>query len=136
MIVAAATAISALTAASMVWAQRREARTRQPPPETLNQRLERLATSIRESARLAEEVSAEVDLRAAAVRELDEKAREAEALAALNRDQADAVQRLVDASVGNARKGIRRDSIVIGVASFVAGAGASLLVTLLVHPIH
>lgn len=53
--------------------------------ETLDGRLDRLARSIRESARLAEQVSAEVDVRAAAVRELEEKAREAEALAAAER---------------------------------------------------
>jgi methyl-accepting chemotaxis protein len=114
--------------------RRVEARVR--PAPSLDERLDRMANSIRSSARLVEEMSAELEVRAAAARELEEKAKEAEALAALNKDQADAVQRLVDASVGNARKGIRRDSIVIGIGSFVAGAGVSLLVTLLVHPIH
>jgi methyl-accepting chemotaxis protein len=106
------------------------------PPQSLDERLDQMAKSIRNSARLVEEMSAELEVRATAARELEEKAKEAEALAALNKDQAEAVQRLVDASVGSARKGIRRDSIVIGIASFVAGAGVSLLVTLLVHPIH
>jgi hypothetical protein len=106
------------------------------PALSLDTRLDQMAKSFRHSARLVEELSAELEVRAAAARELEEKAKEAEALAALNKDQADAVQRLVDASVGSARKGIRRDSIVIGIASFVAGAGVSLLVTLLVHPIH
>lgn len=105
------------------------------PAPSLDERLDQMAKSIRDSAHLVEEMSAELEVRAAAARELEEKAREAEALAALNRDQAQAVQRLVDTSVGNARKGIRRDSIVIGIGSFFAGAGASLLVTFLVHPI-
>lgn len=50
------------------------------------------------SAPLIEEMSAEleVEVRAAAVRELEEKARKAEALAAL-KDQSDAVQRLAHA---------------------------------------
>jgi hypothetical protein len=108
-------------------------RGRQQADRTLDERLDRLARSIRDSARLAEEVSAEVDVRAAAVRELEEKAREAEALAALNKEQADAVRRLVDASMVTAEKHIRSDSIKIGIASFVLGAGASALVTLLVH---
>ena len=114
---------------------RKQAGARQPAA-SLDERLDRMAKSIRNSAGLVEEMSAELEVRATAARELEEKAKEAEALAALNKDQADAVQRLVDASVGSARKGIRRDSIVIGIASFVAGAGVSLLVTLLVHPIH
>lgn len=105
-------------------------------PQSLDRRLNRLARSIRESARLAEEVSAEVEVRAAAVQKLEEQAREAEALAALNEEQADAVRHVVDASIASAGRRIRRDSIWIGAATFVLGAGVTLLVTLLVHPIH
>jgi methyl-accepting chemotaxis protein len=115
---------------------RERARKRKQADETLDGRLDRLARSIQDSARLAEEVSAEVEVRAAAVRELEQKAREAEALAALNQEQAEAVRRLVDASMMTAEKHIHSDSLKYAIASFVAGATASLLVTLLVHPIH
>lgn len=46
------------------------------------------------------------------------------------------MRRLVDASMATAEKRIRKDSIVIGIASFVAGVGATVVVTLLIHPIH
>jgi len=91
---------------------------------------------MRESARLVEQVSAELDARAATAKRLEEEAKTAEALAALHKDQADAIRRMMDAELSTAARGIRRDSIIIGIASFVAGAGVTLLVTLLVHPLH
>jgi hypothetical protein len=104
-------------------------------PETLDGRLDRLAKSVRESARLASEVSAEVDLRAAAVRELEEKARDAEELTALNEDQAEPLRRLVQVSMATEGRRIRRGAIKIAIASFVAGAAVTLLVIFLIHPI-
>jgi hypothetical protein len=89
---------------------------------------------MRQSARLVEQVSAELDARAATVRQLQEDAEAAEALAALHKDQADAVRRMIDAELGGSEKRIRRDSIVIGMFSFIAGVGATIVVTLLVHP--
>ena len=91
---------------------------------------------MRQSARLVEQVSAELDARAATARQLQEDAKAAEALAALHKDQADAIRRMMDAELATTAKGIRRDSIVIGIASFVAGGGLTLLVTLFVHPFH
>jgi ABC-type thiamin/hydroxymethylpyrimidine transport system permease subunit len=67
---------------------------------------------------------------------LQEDAKTAEALAALHRNQAEAVRRMMDAELATTAKGIRSDSIKIGIASFVAGGGLTLLVTLLVHPLH
>jgi hypothetical protein len=43
---------------------------------------------------------------------------------------------MLDAELATAARGIRRDSIIIGLASFVAGGGVSFAVTLLVHPLH
>jgi hypothetical protein len=91
---------------------------------------------MRESARLVEEVSAELDARAATAKRLQQEAETAAMLASLHRNQADAVRRMIDAELARTARGIRRDSIVIGIASFIAGAGVTLLVTLLVHPIH
>jgi hypothetical protein len=42
----------------------------------------------------------------------------------------------MDAELVGQRKGIRRDTIMVGVFSFIAGGCLTLLVTLLVHPIH
>jgi hypothetical protein len=95
-----------------------------------------MGKSIRQSARLVEEMSAELEVRAAAARELEEKAKEAEALAALTRSRrtlcsACSMRRSEPpgrASGATASSSASRRSF--------AGAGVSLLVTLLVHPIH
>ena len=112
------------------------ARLRQGLSMTPGGRLERLARSLRVSGRQFEGVLADVEAWVAEVREREEKARTAEALAALTEDQAEAVRGMIYAELATSRRDIRRDSIKIGVASFVAGAAVSLLVTLLVHPIH
>lgn len=103
---------------------------------TLEDRLSQLSKSMQQSARLVEQVSAELDARAATARQLQKEAEDAEALAALHREQADAVRRMIDAELATATRRIRSDSIKIGIASFIAGGGLTLLVTLLVHPIH
>jgi hypothetical protein len=55
---------------------------------------------------------------------MQEDAETAEALAALHKDQADAVRRMMDAELATAAKRIRSDNIKIDIASFVAGGGA------------
>jgi len=94
---------------------------------------------MRKSGRLVEQVPAELEAWAITARKLEEQAKAAEALAALNKDQADAVRRLVGAELAEAGKRIRRDShrdsMIIGIASFVAGGGVTYLITLLVRPI-
>jgi hypothetical protein len=96
-------AVATVVAAIIAMVQSRmlrcgEARERHQADRTLDERLAQTGNSIRQSARLVEEMSAELEVRAAAARELEEKAKEAEALAALNKEQADAVERLVNAS--------------------------------------
>jgi cobalamin biosynthesis protein CbiD len=91
---------------------------------------------MRRSARLVEQVSAELDARAATARQLQEEAATAEALAALHKEQANAVRRVIDAELATQAKGIRRDSIWIGVVSFFGGGLLTLAVTLFVHPFH
>lgn len=53
-----------------------------------------------------------------------------------HKDQAEAVRRLIDVELQGQARQIRRDAIRIGIASFVAGGGLTLLVTLLVHPLR
>lgn len=103
---------------------------------TLEARFNELSISMRDSARLVEALSAELDARKLAVRQLEEKATTAEAVAELNKEQADAVQRILEAQLATSERRIRGDSIKIGIGSFVAGGGVSFLVTLLVHPLQ
>ena len=102
---------------------------------------------------LVEQVSAELDARAATARQLQEEVKEAEALAAIPSEQADTIRRLMDAELdanrkamaaeltaklaensAAVRKDVRKDAIRIGIGSFIAGGGLTFLITLLVHP--
>ncbi len=113
-------------------------------PLTLEGRLAQLTDLMGQSSILVEQVSAELDATAATARKLQEEAASAEALAAMNRDQAEAVRRLLDAELATKlaensagiRKDVRKDALKIGLGSFVAGGGLTYLVTLLVHPLH
>jgi biopolymer transport protein ExbB/TolQ len=109
------------------------------PPETLDERLDKLSASFRESARLVEQVSAELDARAVTARQLEQRAQDARALAAQHTEQVDAMRRLLrsemKAELTSAERHIFRDSLKVAIASFVLGAAASVLITLLVHPV-
>jgi hypothetical protein len=98
---------------------------------TIEGRLRDLSESMKRSARLIEQVNAELEIRAAAAQQLEREAKAAEALAEVNREQKEAIRLLFDAELEGAERRIRRDSVIIGVASFVAGIGATILVTLL-----
>jgi hypothetical protein len=91
---------------------------------------------MRDSAKLVEQISAELDARATTVKKIQQDTKDAEALAAIYKDQAAAIHRLMDAELEGTARRIRRDSVVIGAASPIAGGGVSLLVRLLVHPLH
>lgn len=106
------------------------------PQKTLENRLEELSKSMRNSARLVEQVSAELDARAATAKKLQEEAAAAQALADMNKAQGEAIRHLIDTELEGSERRIRRDAIVIGIGSFVAGGGVSFCVTLLVHPLH
>lgn len=111
---------------------------------TLEDRLAELADLMSRASTLGEQVSAELEARAATAQRLQDEAREAEELASINREQAEAIRRLMDAELaakltenGAAiRKDVRKDAIRIGVGAFVAGGGLTFLITLLVHPLH
>ena len=83
-----------------------------------------------------EQVSAELDARAATAKKLKEEAEASKALAAINKEQAEAIRRLMDTQLEGTARSIRQDTIVIGIGSFIAGGGVSFLITLLVHPLH
>lgn len=83
-----------------------------------------------------EQISAELNARAATARKLQAEARDAEALNQLTKEQAEAVGRLVHAEVDGSERRIRRDSVLIGLLWFIAGVAATIGVTLLVHPLH
>lgn len=129
------TLVGALTATSAFRLQTRAA-SKAVPQKRLEDRLEELSKSMRNSARLVEQVSAELDARAALAKQLQEEAEAAQALAALHKEQADAIRHLLDTELEGSEKRIRRDAIVIGIGSFIAGGGISFLITLLVHPLH
>jgi hypothetical protein len=43
---------------------------------------------------------------------------------------------MVNAELAGAERSIRKDTIMIGISSFLAGSGVTFTVTLLVHPLH
>jgi hypothetical protein len=137
-IAAVGTVGAALGTVAAGFVLRRDARStgKNVSQKTLENRLEELSNSMRNSAKLVEQVSAELDARAATAKKLKEEAEAAEALAAINREQAEAIRRLMDTELEGTARRIRRDSIIIGIMSFIAGGGISFLVTLLVHPLH
>jgi hypothetical protein len=140
----AASAFTDLIPTVLPWLRRRLSRTAdaapsetlEAPSETLEDRLDELSKSMQNSARLVAQVSSELDARTAAVKKLQEDAKTAEALAGLHKEQADAFRRMIDEELAGTARRIRKDSITIGVASFVAGGGVSFAITLFVHPFH
>jgi hypothetical protein len=107
---------------------------------SLEHKIQRLLGSMQESAKLVEQVSAELGARALTAKQLQEEAEQAKALAAINKEQAEAVQRLVRAGMEQeltrTRRDIFRDSVRLAAMSFIAGGLVTLLITLLVHPLH
>ena len=127
--------LAALVTGQAFWGAKSDAE-RAASQKTLEERLDELSKSMRDSARLVEQVSAELEARAVTARRLTEEANTAEALAGLHKEQAEAVRRMMDAELTGTARRIRNDSIKIGIGSFVAGGGVTLAVTLLVRPLH
>lgn len=102
------------------------------PKATISERVETLSASLRDSAQLIEEITAEMAAQQAALDRIRTEQRHAEGLAAASKAEAQAVQAVVDATVRRAenqagRYRRRRDLInlgigaVIGVATGVTG---------------
>jgi hypothetical protein len=109
------------------------------PEKTLDQRLDQLSASLAESARLVEQVTAELDAQAATARRLTREAADAEAIAAIHKEQTEAVRRLLNsemtAQLTKTERNIFRDSLRIAIGSFIFGGALTFVVTLLVHPL-
>ena len=90
---------------------------------------------MRESARLLEQVSAEIAARAATAATLKEEAEAAEALAQLNAEQREAVARIVRSEVSTEERHVFRQNLLVNALFFLGGAGTSVLIVLFVHPI-
>jgi uncharacterized membrane-anchored protein YhcB (DUF1043 family) len=109
------------------------------PHETLDERLDQLSASLAQSARLVEKITAELDAQASTARRLQREAADAEAIAAVHKDQTEAVRRLLRSEIttelARTQRHIFRDSVKIAIGSFVLGGALTLVVTLLVHPL-
>jgi hypothetical protein len=89
-----------------------------------------------DSAALLEQITAEIELRASFAKEKQAEAEVAIAAASMNREQLQALQRVVRTEVSTeGNRGVRA-ALYVGVASFVFGVGATILITLFVHPLH
>ena len=107
---------------------------------SLEEKIQMLLQSMQESAKLVEQVSAELDARAVTARQLQEEAKQAKAEAELNKEQAETVRRLVRSQMSSissaeSRKNFR-DSVRLSIVFLIAGGLISALITLLVHPLH
>jgi hypothetical protein len=98
---------------------------------SVEERLDELSRSMQESAQVVTQISAELEARAMAAKQLQEDAKAAEALAGMHKEQVEAIRRLMDAEFAASERRIRRDSLIVGIGSFIAGGGVSYLLTLL-----
>lgn len=127
--------LATLLASLLQYIQQRR-RTPTAQEVTLEQRLDALARTMRESSRLLQQVSAEIEVRAATAERLKDEAQTAEQLAKLNQAQAEAVAKLVGTVVGGESKRSTRQSVLAGALFFIGGVAATVTVTLFVHPLH
>jgi hypothetical protein len=135
-----ATAVSGLAALFVAWTAISQARFRTKEVArstkevvcegTVEERLDELSKSMRESAQIVAQISAELEARAITAKQLQEDAKAAEALAGIHKEQAEAIRRLMDAELTGSELRIRRDTVIVGIASFIAGGGVSYLMTL------
>lgn len=112
-------------------------RSRQDSAEvTLEQRLEALARTMRQSSRLLEQVTAELEVRATAAERLRRDAATAEQVAKLNQAERDAVAHLLRAELTTEARRSTRVAILTGLLFFVGGVAATVGVTLFVQPLY
>jgi hypothetical protein len=142
MVLAAVASVgSGLAALLVAWTGIRQARSRIKEmvfrtkevvrERSVEERLDELSRSMQESAQVVTQISAELEARAMAAKQLQEDAKAAEALAGMHKEQAEAIRRLMDAEFAASERRIRRDSLIVGIGSFIAGGGVSYLLTLL-----
>lgn len=106
------------------------------PEPTLEERIQSLSGVMAESATLLEQITADIELRAAFAKEKKEEADLAIAAASMNHEQLEALQRVVRTEVSTeGNRGIRA-GLLISLFSFILGVAAAVFVTLFVHPLH
>jgi hypothetical protein len=124
----------ALAALLVAWTGIRQARSRTKEvicERTVEERLDELSRSMRASADLVRQISTELEARAMTAKQQQADAEAAEALAGIHREQAEAIRRLIDSELTGSERRIRRDALIVGISSFIAGGGVSHLITLL-----
>jgi VIT1/CCC1 family predicted Fe2+/Mn2+ transporter len=103
---------------------------------TLEDRLEQLGRTMRDAAKLLNQVQAEIEARSARAKNLKEEAQTAEELAKLNQAERDAIATLVRNEIGAETRKATRQSYIAGALFFIAGVIATVTVTLFIHPLH
>jgi hypothetical protein len=127
----AAIAASAVSQRAIKWS-RGPATARVP---TLEDRLDQLSKTMKESAQLLEQVSSEIAARALAAERIKEEAYAAERLAAFNDEAREAVARLVRSEVKADSRHMFRLGLLANAGFFLFGVLATITVALLIHPL-
>lgn len=85
---------------------------------------------------MIEQVTAEMDLRAAAVQKLQQEAVDAEATKSLSAEQHEALRHLVESTLRPETNRAIKWAWISGVFGILTGAGITVAITLFVHPLH
>jgi len=100
--------------------------------ETLEDRLHRLGSTMTEASKLLAQVEAELSARAATAKRLKREAEQAEAAAALNQKEREAVAEMLRTEIVTEGRRSFRASLLANLLFFIAGAAVSVLVALLI----
>jgi hypothetical protein len=92
-----------LLAAWTAWRQKRRIGEQLTPAPTLTDRIETLRENLGQSSTLINEINAELQLQTAALERIRAEAEENQRLAALHREEADAVRQLVSTTIEGAQ---------------------------------
>ncbi|WP_134121767.1 hypothetical protein [Kribbella kalugense] len=102
---------------------------------TLEARISRLQNQMRSSAELIEQITAEMEVRAATAASLKAEAEQAQQLASLHQEQQDAVMRAVRAEIGAEGKNAARQNLKANILFFLAGVLVSVAIQLVIKPL-
>lgn len=106
-----------------------------PSQQTLEGRLEELSRIIRTSGRLLEQVEAELKAREVTAARLKVEAETAQQITRLTQAEREAVARLLRSEVTEESRRSFRKNLVTGGLFFLGGVGATVAVTLFLHPL-
>ncbi|TDW18833.1 hypothetical protein EV650_5429 [Kribbella kalugense] len=90
---------------------------------------------MRSSAELIEQITAEMEVRAATAASLKAEAEQAQQLASLHQEQQDAVMRAVRAEIGAEGKNAARQNLKANILFFLAGVLVSVAIQLVIKPL-